>query len=375
MLNLLTIITSGSSFFLAFLVLTTLGNTNLVANRWLGFFLVLLSIVLIDDSLLILGVYKEMPELIGFCSLPYFALAPTLYIVVTTLVSAGKKPQKQYIWHFFPFFIFFLLDLPFLLSPNFMKIKELESSITMADRIALGLIILHIAIYWFLSLRKLWKHQKDLEKITASPEDVRLDWLLYFVYAIGFTVLVWIFDIYVFPTQKLVGWFTPFYFLCIYALGYFAMKQKEVYPLTEAQAREVDDFLKEGPKPAPTGIKEEAPRMKDLKNHLLQVMEQEKLYLNPALNLPMLAESLQLSVHETSELINAGFGENFAQFVNKYRVEESKRLLLSEKHDHLSIIGIAFEAGFNSKTSFNTAFKKITHLSPSEFRSKSKALS
>lgn len=77
-----------------------------------------------------------------------------------------------------------------------------------------------------------------------------------------------------------------------------------------------------------------------------------------------------LSVHELSALINEGFGENFAQFVNRHRVEESKTLLLSEKCAHLSMVGIAFEAGFNSKTAFNTAFKKLVGVSPTAYREK-----
>jgi AraC-like DNA-binding protein len=77
---------------------------------------------------------------------------------------------------------------------------------------------------------------------------------------------------------------------------------------------------------------------------------------------------MQLSPHELSYLINVGFENNFYNFVNSYRVEESKTLLTSPKHQHLSMLGIAFEAGFNSKTAFYTAFKKMTGVSPTEFK-------
>lgn len=62
------------------------------------------------------------------------------------------------------------------------------------------------------------------------------------------------------------------------------------------------------------------------------------------------------------------FGENFYEFINRYRVEASKKLLTDAKFQHLNMVGIAFEAGFNSKTAFNTAFKKTTGQTPSEFR-------
>ena len=102
----------------------------------------------------------------------------------------------------------------------------------------------------------------------------------------------------------------------------------------------------------------------ELKTSLLQKMETDKPYLDPTLNLPGLARLMGLSVHEMSELINTGFGENFAQFVNRHRVGESQRLLLSEKHAHLSMVGIAFEAGFKM------AFKKITGVLRTVYREK-----
>ena len=68
------------------------------------------------------------------------------------------------------------------------------------------------------------------------------------------------------------------------------------------------------------------------------------------------------------DFINNCFDENFYTFINRYRLEDCKAMLVNEKYNHLSILGIAFEAGFNSKTAFNTAFKKNTGLSPKEFK-------
>jgi len=76
---------------------------------------------------------------------------------------------------------------------------------------------------------------------------------------------------------------------------------------------------------------------------------------------------MSVSVHDLSYLLNEGFGKNFFQFINSYRVAEAKRLMLSEKNRHLNLLGIAYSAGFNSKTTFNTAFKRETGMSPSMF--------
>ena len=88
----------------------------------------------------------------------------------------------------------------------------------------------------------------------------------------------------------------------------------------------------------------------------------------PLMAIVALAIKMNSSSHLISFLINEGFNENFYQFVNRYRIEEAKRLLQSEKHRHLNMLGIAYESGFNSKTTFNTTFKKLTGLSPTEFQ-------
>ena len=85
------------------------------------------------------------------------------------------------------------------------------------------------------------------------------------------------------------------------------------------------------------------------------------------INLATIAEKLDISIHDTSYLINEVTGDNFYNFINKYRVEEAKELLTSDKSDKLNMLGIAFESGFNSKTTFNTSFKKVVGISPSEY--------
>jgi len=80
-----------------------------------------------------------------------------------------------------------------------------------------------------------------------------------------------------------------------------------------------------------------------------------------------LAELVNITAHQLSYLLNSDFNESFFLFINKYRVEKAKELLLREEMNNLSILGIAFESGFNSNISFNSTFKKITNQTPSEF--------
>jgi len=97
------------------------------------------------------------------------------------------------------------------------------------------------------------------------------------------------------------------------------------------------------------------------------LMESQKAYLDPEINLSDLAKIANMSRGQLSEIINSGFGKNFNDFVNEYRVAAFKDMLKANKHQQLSLLGIAQECGFNSKATFNRVFKKLTNHSPTEY--------
>jgi AraC-like DNA-binding protein len=98
-----------------------------------------------------------------------------------------------------------------------------------------------------------------------------------------------------------------------------------------------------------------------------QHMSDRKPYLDNELTLPSFAQQLQLNPNLLSQILNEGFGENFYRFINRYRVEESKRLLLDPACKHYTILAVALQAGFSSKSTFNRTFKEIAGCAPSEF--------
>jgi AraC-like DNA-binding protein len=114
----------------------------------------------------------------------------------------------------------------------------------------------------------------------------------------------------------------------------------------------------------------------DLIIRLKTLMTTEKVYLDSTLTLPRLAQRLNVSLHLLSHEINSFYNQNFTEYINSYRIEESCKMLSSDLFDNLTIEGIAYDSGFNSLSTFNTAFKKQMNCTPSQFRmEKKKSLS
>ena len=171
--------------------------------------------------------------------------------------------------------------------------------------------------------------------------------------------------------------------LVIYIISYAAVKSPEVFkldidtirtrsvgiktlitkkslPKSEVDKGEEDTNLKQ---PYYT----EDPALVELNKQLVKHMEGEKPYLNPELSLPELAESLEVSRNQLSAVINKIHEKNFYEFVNNYRVREVKKLMNDPSNKHLKLISLAYDAGFNSKASFNRIFKQMTEMTPSQF--------
>lgn len=108
--------------------------------------------------------------------------------------------------------------------------------------------------------------------------------------------------------------------------------------------------------------------IQNFRQSLDALMQEEKLYLDSELSLNDLSERMALSVHQLSELINQGHGLNFNDYINQFRVEEFKNLLQQSRFANDTLLAVAFEAGFNSKTTFNISFKKFTGLTPSQYK-------
>lgn len=128
-----------------------------------------------------------------------------------------------------------------------------------------------------------------------------------------------------------------------------------------------EDIFDVKPKGKPKKALLDSEAAKQYKAQLLQHIEVQKVHKNPDLTLRSLAEQLDIHANQLSWLLNDGFGKNFNEFINHYRVKSFKELATDPKNSNLTILGIAYDCGFNSKTVFNTYFKKETGKTPKEF--------
>lgn len=245
-------------------------------------------------------------------------------------------------------------------------------------------------VYYFLARKELIAYQRSIRQLFSETSRIDLNWARFLVN--GFLVLVGVFFVafplmFVFPNHislillinMSVG--APY----IYMATWLGIKQytvwqvqpgvnKETAEVTIQQAVEIESNNTNGKKIKPAKTAQNDDRMEVLVKKIIVLMEEEKLYQEAELTLQQVAGKLQVPAYQVSQALNEGMMKSFYEVVNNYRVEDAKRLLVDEKSSNHTILSIGFEAGFNSKTTFNTVFKKFTGLTPTEFREKQTSL-
>jgi AraC-like DNA-binding protein len=373
MFKLINDLTLGASFLLAFLLIFNPQEINKRANKWFGSFILCISFLILDSVLQNSNIKIENNILTFIINFPTFIIAPILYLSINNYINPTQEWNNKDFFHFSFGYLIILLALAFyFIFPNIKNEQAAKDSNHIIELLFNIIFCLQIILYFYLSYNKIIKHQKNVLLFSSTIERVDLNWLKYMFIGIIIMGGSWIIDI-LFQFGESI----PIYnFICslIYLLGilfiaYHSMKQKEIYPFNLKEKEELNEIISE------TDIPEENrkkllhdDKLEEFKNKLIHLMDNSKPYLDCELSLIKLAALLDVSTHILSYIINCGFNENFYQFINHYRIEEAKRQILNPKMSHLSLLGIGFEVGFNSKTVFNTTFKKYTGLTPSEFK-------
>jgi AraC-like DNA-binding protein len=157
----------------------------------------------------------------------------------------------------------------------------------------------------------------------------------------------------------------PLYLVLIIYFAFHALSQRAIYPVEDQNVQELRDALQVQATKDKERLTDE--QLVFFTERLLFLIQNERPYLDPQVNLPSLANKIGLSVHELSYVLNAGVGKNFYQFINEYRIAEAKNLLQECGQSNYDMQEIGIRAGFNSKTTFYTAFRKSIGLTPKQY--------
>lgn len=314
------------------------------------------------------GLDFKHPHLLGL-GIPLPLLhGPFLYLYTGTVTGIISWKPRQLL-HFVPFLVFYVYYSPFFILPETQKVAYVKQLIDHPDLFFTMLypaFILSGFSYMLFTIGLFQKHKRNiLANLSNSNAKNNLSWLRNLIIglsAIWFIVLLsdFVLDQNI-QDQVIHGSVVLF----VASIGYFGIKQGNIF-IPQAHNPVPEEQLEIEPtKYSKSGLKED--KALEVQAQLLQLMETEKRYLDENLSLPQLADLLQIHPNYLSQIINERFQKNFYDFVNAYRIEEFQRLVLLEASKKLTFFALACDCGFNSKASFNNAFKKFTGMTPSEY--------
>ena len=319
-----------------------------------------------------------------------FLPGPMMYLYVRSLketITWRKALPHLLLFIIYFFFCYWWFAYMGRKYPNekFFPVENLYSPIT------IGVLVTRYSqmlLYYFLARRTLKIYQQAIRHLFSEISRIELNWTRWLVTGYLFIIIVTIiiiglmvaFPQYFYHLFLLnIALVTPY----IYATTYMGITQPTIWQkktdenkqelekeMQEAEHFESQVVIVEKSRSAKMALQPQ--KIDDIVSNIINLMEKQKLYGETELTLKQLSDKLQLPSYQVSQAINEGMKKNFYDLVNGYRVEEAKRLLLDPKNENYTILSVGFDAGFNSKTTFNTVFKKFTGFTPSEFREKQK---
>jgi len=293
----------------------------------------------------------------------FLLIAPLLWFYIMELTNDRVRFNLPTIAHFAPFAIAIFCSLSF---DSYLRhsstVNLLESHPRLPFTIFWIVVVVQFSAYQF-SIHRRWQtYQLVIKQEVSNTENVNISWVRFFMIVFLIVNASFLFSLFAVIHLDIMNWVWKsvglILSLSIFALGYKGILQKEIF------TSRADAPLTPGEPKASINTKADQISI----DRLRAFMEDKKPYLSPDLSLSTLSQEIGLSRNQLSQLINEGIGENFYDFVNKYRVEEVKRLMMDPGKRNYNLLGIALEAGFKSKSTFNLIFKRFTGLTPTEYK-------
>ncbi|WP_422089757.1 helix-turn-helix domain-containing protein [Tenacibaculum ovolyticum] len=334
LLTILDVLSIATAFMLGLLFMTSKTN-NRKANVFLGMFLWCLSIEVLDSFIQIID------------NLEVNLLQTSLFTIPFLFLYINQTLNKKNTWYFLLFFVpgIFLNSISY--DVDAFKYFEYLFNI----------------IILFYVLRVLKKHKDKINDFYSEIENKTLSWIKAIVYVFLFFHLLWIVeDLVGLQNEEFIQYFAYasniLTFFMIYWIGYNGFSQSEMFISSLFLVKEKEEEISE------IGISETSTQFLEIS----AAIQQRKLFTKPNLNLRSLSVELNIKEKDLSRLINLHTQNNFYHFINQFKVDEFKNLLLSEKARKLSLLGVAEEAGFYSKSTFYKVFKAAEGMTPKQYQ-------
>ena len=333
-------------------------------------FLLFVGAELLYRYLLLLG-YETSARWLVMFDITYWALfGPLTLFYILTATGKADRLRPAYLLHLVPLFISLLSVSGFLgqsvQARSFIDYYNTATGVTRA-----GLLVWEYAspLYLFYSLLLLRKHARLLKEQFSDISGRDIRWLMMLVagfftyclltYALWVTVDFFTLDIRVSPLNVLPAVLTVYVFF----MGFYGFRQGPILPAADIAG--VASKHHPNRKYCKSGLREQ--ERKQLVTGLKTLMDDDKPYLDNDLTITDLAVRLNTNFHKLSQVINESLNQTFYDFVNTYRIEESKRLLQCPEAEKYTITAIAQDAGFTSKSAFYNAFRKQAGMTPGQY--------
>ena len=366
------------------------------SDKWLSIFLFLCILYIAPWMIGFAGWYDTQPYRDILFYLPFqqlYFIGPVIFFYVQSLLNPSFRFGKNEWWHLLPGILYLLFSIIMVVTdklvlkkyyflangqdPDFDTWYQLTGFASML-------------FYFFLSLRYYNLYKKLIVQVVSYAELVSFRWVRNFLVAFLIMLFIKIVFFILGEITDMSYWDTWWYFFVFAILFYYiaitgyanSVETKVAFKphlltyrptlllnyspsltLTESVTEEAEIIAIE-----PASKENAADEvLTEWKPKLLRLMQEEKIYEDPELSLTQVAKQLQSNPSFISMVVNRGFGLNFNDFINQFRIEAVKEMLKKGEHKKQTLLGIAYECGFNSKATFNRAFKKVTGLTPKEW--------
>lgn len=314
------------------------------------------------------------PFLLGSYPFPLLH-GPFLYFYTASLTNQHPYLRKHFVWHFIPATLIYFILVPFFLLRSHTERLEVFANhgkgyegVFMLQKI---LVLASGVAYTLLSLWLLRVHIRNVQNRFSQTEKINLVWLRFLIYGVG---VVWlaVFSGNDFVIFSLVALF-------VLLLGYFGIKQVGIFTQTGSGSTSilqdssvtsnlsVDSALEEHIKGRYLKSTLTSEKQREIHGKLTKAMDEQKLFQNPELTIGQLAEAIAVHSNHLSQVINSIESKTFYDFINVWRINEFKKLAANPQNKKYTLLALAFECGFNSKTAFYRNFKNVTGQSPTQY--------